>query len=310
MGKLANRALRVLLTCCVPLSAEAGALDALGIRVETRPGTPLASVVPAPRPASQVIRPADALPDGLPARGGTFTAWLIDPTTRYGHGVLGDAVEAGGLGVVLADGRRLDYRLDAESVFEDLRPRLADLDGDGAEEIIVVRSYLDRGAALAVFAVRGGALVHLAETPPIGRSSRWLNPLGVGDFDGDGRPEVAYVETPHIGGTLRIWSLDAGRLVQDGSDRGYSNHTIGSRALGLSAILDLDGDGSDDLMIPSASRRALRLVSFAGGRFRELGALSHGSPIASDFARADLDGNGRTDIAYNLADGTLVMLLR
>jgi len=290
-----------------PCRAGAGSLDHLGIRVVESPGS-----VVTPRIAGAQHRPADALPDGRPGLGAGWlaTAWLIGPTTRYGHGVLGDAVEAGGLLVVGRDGSRFTLTLPDDSVFEDLQPRLADLDSDGRDEVVVVRSYLAAGAALAVLEVVDGILRLRAETPPIGRPYRWLNPLGAGDFDGDGRIELAYVETPHIGGILRIWALRAGRLAELGSLHGFSNHAIGSRALGLSALLDLDGDRSVDLLVPDAGRRGLRLISFAGGAFRELGRLDHRQPITGDFQVADRDGNGRDDVAYGLADGTLVELLR
>ena len=296
--------------CLLSTAAAAGELEHLGIRVEIGgPAVVLAA-------AAELSRPAEALTDGRPALGGPgcgrdiAEAWLTEPTGRYGHRVLGDAIEAGALLAVLGDGRRLTYRLPADSVFEDLAPRLADLDGDGRDEIVVVRSYLDAGAALAVLGVADGRLRIVAETPPIGRPNRWLNPVGAGDFDGDGRAEVAYVETPHIGGTLRIWRLEGRRLVQVGRLDGFSNHAIGSRALGLSAVLDLDGDGAAELLIPDAARRALRLIGFAGGRFRELGRLRHRSDIAGDVTVRDLDGNGAADVAYRLADGRWVRLLR
>jgi hypothetical protein len=291
---------------------HADELERLGIRMELLPETALNTLIQAGRPRRGPERPADALPDGQPAAGtgNIQQAWLVEPTTRYGHGVLGDGVEADGLRVVLADGTALDFNLGPESVFEDLRPRLVDLDGDGNEEVVVVRSYLDRGAALAVLRVSDGVLGILAETPAIGQSSRWLNPVGAGDFDGDGRVEIAYVQTPHIGGILRIWRLQDGKLVELAKAEGFSNHAIGSRSLGLSAILDINGDGADDLLVPSASRRTLRIMSFAGGEFQELAQARHPVRIKSDITVRDLDENGEPDIAYNLDDGTLVLLHR
>jgi hypothetical protein len=293
-----------------PGLADAGSaeLEHLGIEVQvlrTRPPFPAVPAMPA-------WPPGNVVPDGRPGLGSLDIdeAWLIEPTTRYGHGVLGDAIEAAGLLVVMLGGRRLEYRLADDSVFEDLQPRVADLDGDGREEVIVVHSKPGAGAALAVFHVEGRRLRLRAETPAIGFSNRWLNPVGVGDFDGDGWPEVAYVETPHIGGILRIWRLVGDHLVQLGKLRGFSNHAMGSRELGLSAILDLDGDGSDDLLLPDTMRRTLRLVSFARGRFTELGRLEHEREIVTDFLVGDQDGNGRADVAYGLDDGAWVLLLR
>src|SRR5690606_3356641 len=151
-----------------------------------------------------VVRPADALPDGQPAlapqNGGSAEAWLVAPTERYDHAALGDAIEAGGLLVRLRDGGERRLLLPESEVFEDLRPRLADLDRDGESEIVVVRSSLEEGAVLAVYGLVDDALKLVAEWPrPLGRH-RWLNPVGAADFDGDGVVEIAYVETLHHGG--------------------------------------------------------------------------------------------------------------
>jgi hypothetical protein len=150
----------------------------------------LASYTPPKAP-----RRPDMLPDGLIAfgSGAIKEAYLVGPTSRYRHGVMGDAIEAAGLRVLTRWGETLEFRLPQDSVFEDLMPRLHDVDGDGYNEVVVVRSYLEAGAAVAVLGVRDGALVLIAETEPIGRSNRWLNPVGVADFDGDGRSEVAVV---------------------------------------------------------------------------------------------------------------------
>jgi hypothetical protein len=66
-----------------------------------------------------------------PLRRPAHAAAYEGPTTRYPHGVLGDTVEYTTLAVTLPDGRTLRTTWDAPVVFEDLAPRLADLDGDG-----------------------------------------------------------------------------------------------------------------------------------------------------------------------------------
>ncbi|MEK9725020.1 MAG: VCBS repeat-containing protein, partial [Rhodospirillaceae bacterium] len=183
-------------------------------------------------------------------------ARLIAPTDRYGHGVLGDAIEAGGVAAELAGGTTARLFLADDSVFEDLRPRLVDMDGDGRDQIVVVRSYLNAGAALAVIGERGGKLAVAAMAEPIGLQNRWLNPIGAADFDGDRRLEAAVVITPHIGGTLRLYEWRGTRLVPDGEAFGFSNHTIGSRELGQSAIADFNGDGVADIQSRLKARDA------------------------------------------------------
>ena len=86
--------------------------------------------------------PDGALPDGKVATGNgeIARAWLAEPTTRYDHGILGDKIEAGALVIETRDGKRQTVRLKDDAVFEDLKPRLADLGRDGHDEIIVVKS--------------------------------------------------------------------------------------------------------------------------------------------------------------------------
>ena len=259
-----------------------------------------------------VSRPETALPDGQPAlgQGAIAEVWLTEPTERYGHAVLGDGVEAGGLLVRLADGDSLTLSLPEDQVFEDLKPRLVDLDDDGRDEILVVRSSQSSGATLVAYGVVEGALREVAKGPERLTAHRWLNPVGAADFDGDGTLEVAYVETPHIGGVLRILSRQGDRLVQEAEAYGFSNHAIGSRALGLSAILDADGDGLPEILLPDARRRALRVMGFVDGALRERAVFPLDAQIVGDFRLEDLDGNGLEGVVVPLSGDRELRLYR
>ena len=147
------------------------------------------------------------------------------PTTRYAHAVLGDDIEYGSLILLLDTGALRRFDLPETSVFEDTVPRLVDLDGDGAPEVITVESDQRRGARLAIF----GATGRIDATPYIGTKFRWLAPLGAADLDGDGVMEIAYIDRPHLAKTLRLWRFAQGRLIALADLPGFTNHRIGER---------------------------------------------------------------------------------
>lgn len=255
-------------------------------------------------PAAAAEGVQDLLPDSRVVRGsGLITAaWLGQPVRRYGHGVLGDRIEGGTLYARLTNGRTIGHRLDSRSVFEDLTVRLADLNGNGQDELIVVQSNLEKGSALAVFGLRAGRLQAIARTPWIGTRNRWLNPAGIADYNGDGVPEIAIVRTPHIGGTLQFWQLAGGELVAKGEQYGFSNHRIGSRIQDLSATLDWDSDGIVDLLLPEVGRRSLAIVTLSGGTARVLATLSMPAEVRGPLT---LDAGGRT-VQVPLGNGETV----
>lgn len=207
-----------------------------------------------------------------------ISAEYADPTTRYAHGVLGDAVEHGTLVLQYAPpAARYVIKLPIERVFEDTAPRLADVDGDGQQEAIVVESHADQGARLAIYNAAG----LFAATPYIGRTHRWLAPIGAADLDGDGQIEIAYIDRPHLAKTLRIWRLRNGRLVELAAVPGLTNHRIGERDI-AGGIRDC-GTGPE-MIVASSDWRSLQAVSFDGAstRKRTIGQ----SPERSDFADA------------------------
>jgi hypothetical protein len=191
---------------------------------------------------------------------------LAEPTDRYAHAVLGDALEWGALTLVLDGGPEttITLRLPETRVFEDIATRLADVTGDGLPEAIVVEADLALGASLAVYGPAG----KLAATPYIGQPNRWLAPAGVADFDGDGRVEIAYVDRPHLRQDLVFVRLEGDQLVETLRLPGLTNHRIGDDFIS-GGVRDC-GLGPELIL---ASKDWTRVMRVLDGRVTDLGPM-------------------------------------
>jgi hypothetical protein len=252
-------------------------------------------------------RPEGALPDSRVAIGvgDIARAWLAEPTDRYDHGILGDKLEAGALVVVRRDGSQQTLRLKPDAVFEDLEPRIADLDGDGHDEVVLIKSSLTQGSSLAVIGLRKSRYEIVAETPPLGAPHRWLNVAGIADFTGTGNKQIAIVRQPHVVGELQLWRYDGRRLRQIAALPDATNHIAGTRAIDMDAVADFDGDGAADLAIASRDRTRLRIIGFTP-QAREIGSVALPAAAATDIA-VMTDG-ARPAVALGLADGALALV--
>jgi hypothetical protein len=177
------------------------------------------------------------LGSGSDVQAGIINAEYTEPTARYGHAILGDDMEYASLVLTVNEVEqvgsataavlirsKLTVRLPLNRVFEDVMPRLIDVDGDGTPEVIVIETDVAKGAQLAIYDDRGEKI---AATPYIGRTHRWLAPVGAADLDGDGHIEIAYIDRPHLAKILRIWRFDNGKLTPVADQPGLTNHRIG-----------------------------------------------------------------------------------
>ena len=277
------------LTITTPGPVSSLAQDGDGIRVELRGEALRLVTCPATifcleplSVQSEPSRPQGIVPDGKVAvarngKGGIARAWYAGATERYPHGALGDRIEAESLVVETGDGRRLSLDLPQTHVFEDLTPRIADLDGDGTAEIVTIRSGLETGAAIAIYGVRAGKLMELAVAGEIGTPNRWLNIAGILPTDPsapDGAKTIHAVRTPHLGGVLFTVTYDGARaLLTDAVATDLTNHVYGSREQGLSFAGRLRPDLAPNLVIPSQDRRRLRFVLTNHADLRLPGAI-------------------------------------
>lgn len=205
------------------------------------------------------------------------SAKFTEPTQRYGHAILGDDVEWGALEIVMAGGRRHTIRLPQDHVFEDVAPRLWDVDGDGSPEVVVVETDMSLGAALAIY--KGSTKI--AETPHIGQRNRWLAPIGAADLDGDGTVEIGFIDRPHLRKAIRLWQLQEGQLVEIAQAAGFTNHRIGEDDIagGIRTC-----DGLPEMVLATANWDRVVRVGFDGTNFVVADAGAHKG--RGSFARA------------------------
>ncbi|MEO0327247.1 MAG: hypothetical protein AAF217_01485 [Pseudomonadota bacterium] len=247
----------------------------------------------------------NGLPDGRVAvgTGDIVEAWYSEPTTRYAHAVLGDGIEAGALKVRDKFGVIHTVRLPSTEVFEDITPRLADLDLDGRTEVITILSSQTAGASVAIFQLNGNAFIKIAQTSFIGRSNRWLNIAEIDNFGANRRPDIAFVVKPHLTGELLFFRFRNGILARIAAAPGFSNHFIGSNELRLSTVMDVNKNNIPDLILPSLSRNQLVMVGMNGSRFAELGRVD--MPAAINRAIGTRTVDGTEEILVGLDNGKI-----
>lgn len=195
-------------------------------------------------------------------------AEYAEPTTRYDHGILGDAIEWGSLNLTVdlchrctrKSLRNFIIHLPENRVFEDIAPRIVKVVNEGGTEVLVVETDLIKGARLALYDESG----LVTATPFIGRTHRWLAPIGAADLDRDGSVEVAYVDRPHLARTIRVWRYEDGKLHLAGELPGYTNHRIGEDNI-AGGIRDC-GEGPE-MIVADAKWRNVVAVRFANGDF-------------------------------------------
>ncbi len=207
------------------------------------------------------------------------------PTDRYPHNVLGDLRGFGALDVTLADGATLRVTLPDQRVFEDIAPRLWDVDGDGRLDVVAVESDQRLGARLTAWSTGqtpdGTPTITLrAAGAFIGTRFRWLAPVGIADFTGDGRPEIAYVAMPHLAKQLVVVALKGEEFTPIARLDGISNHRIGQNFI-TGALFDCPA--GPVMLLPSGDWKRVMRVDFVAGSLRatDLGT----APSAVAFAR-------------------------
>ena len=216
---------------------------------------------------------------------------LADPSDRYPHSTLGDNLEATAAVVVTVGVNEVEAVYESgDDVIESIAPLLADVDGDGIDDVVLTVSN-DRDVWITVASSAGGGV--LATSDPVDRLLGWRQLVAVGPLGPSGQTEIAEVLYPDSTGSLRFLVLQGGDLEVATARSPYRTHEFGARNLEQAVAADVDRDGNIEVIVPTQDRE-------------HIAGVRHGPDGAAEMWTRPLGGTLATNIAVLIRpDGTL-----
>lgn len=259
---------------------------------------------------------ADLLPDGritvgdLDGDGINEAVVLSIPTEEFSPERLGDGTEARGVAVFNWDGSLIklvtEFKIRPPQVFEVLTPILADVNDDGEKEILVTTTEEDSGSRLRILKFTNRRVV-VQRTGPVTSRNEWIQPIAVSELGGSEEKFVIAVSNPSGQGTLEVYYplLPETRFTL----KGRISTLLKDRVMETAVVGDFNDDDRLEIMAPDQSRQRLRVFSLENTVLRDIDAAITNSVLVTNLCPGDFNGDGRTDIAAGLEDGTVVFLL-
>jgi hypothetical protein len=170
-------------------------------------------------------------------------------------------------------------------------PVVADFDGDGRKDLAFVRAQSPLASQMAdVVIFLGDGTGRFRDAGPLGPSGS-ISGLVSGDFDGDGRPDLAFLLGPYPADVVVLRNEGAGHFEE-------WPHVSVPTPTALVAV-DFDRDGKSDLVVNQCGG-AVSLRSYGNGWFAPSVAIPGASQaclyVSSTLAAADMNGDGLPDL--------------
>lgn len=245
---------------------------------------------PAALPDARIVRNAD----------GDLAA-LTQPTDRYEHGVLGDALEADSITVLRPspEGARMLSSFPAASggVFEGVAPMWFERNGETL--LAVTESVAGLGARVSVYQPDG----ELAGAGPfIGEGMRWRHLTSAAPFGPGGETELSATLTPHMNSAAQFYQIGEAGLEITAGVPGYTSHRIYSRNLDAALAGDLDADGETELLLPTPSYTALSGLARTPDGAEAEWRLPLGGELSTNLASSAAGPDGHAVVAAGLSE--------
>jgi 6-phosphogluconolactonase (cycloisomerase 2 family) len=182
---------------------------------------------------------------------------------------------------------------------------IGDFDGDGKTDLAVANAF---GNAISVFRNTGSSSTISFATKVDFTSELDLNGISTGDFDGDGKTDLAVANNSATSVSVFRNTGSIGII----SFAPKVNFTTGSGPRSVS-IADFDGDGKADLAVPNFNSSTVSLFRNTGS----IGTISFATKV--DFttgttpisvSTSDLDGDSKPDLTVTNINSASVSVFR